>query len=76
MSYAIITENDKSVYWGLDALECEWHFSSVQEAEEQIERWEEDNAGSGATQIYHIVYVEKTLTVHSPKTEQIVSSSQ
>lgn len=61
MSYAIIIENDRSVYFGEDPVSIEWGFINIEEARESIAERRENDEAAGARQVYHIVLTEETV---------------
>lgn len=60
MHYAIVTENDTSVFTGMEQITVRWGFGSIEEAQAEIATLKGENEGTEAQQTYHIVSVLRT----------------
>lgn len=60
MHYAIVIENDTSVFTGMEKITVRWGLGSMEEAQAEIATLKEENEGTEAQQTYHIVSVLQT----------------
>ena len=57
MSYALIIETDRKIYWSEDPIKVEWGFGSVEEAKDRIEELQAEDKEAGAEESFHIARI-------------------